>query len=339
MKQQRLGSADFTISPIGLGTWAIAGPGWEFGWGAQDDAESLAALEYAIDRGVNWIDTAAVYGLGHAEELIGQLLQRVPPSRRPLVFTKGSLIWNQATGKISHSLAPASLQQEVDDSLRRLRIDTIDLYQIHWPAFPPDGPDDGIEAALSVLAKAREQGKIRAIGVSNFDVAQLKRARAITDIASLQPPYSALMREVEKDILPFCEQAGIGVIAYSTLQSGLLTGAMTRERIAGLAEDDWRKTRSPDFQDPRLTKNLALVDTFRRIGEQHGMTPAAVAIAWVLRQTAVTGAIVGARRPAQVDELLCAATLRLSPREEAEIAPMLPAGIGTNVPNAQPDMA
>lgn len=332
MQHRKLGSADFTISPIGLGTWAIAGAGWEFGWGAQDDEESLSALEYAVERGVNWIDTAAVYGLGHAEEIVGRLLRRVPASRRPLVFTKGSLVWDPISRQISHSLAPDSLLREIDESLRRLRTETIDLYQIHWPAFPADGPDDGIEAALSVLEKARQQGKIRAIGVSNFNVAQLKRAQAVTEIASLQPPYSALMREVESDILPFCEQTGVGVIAYSTLQSGLLSGAMTRERIARLPDDDWRKTRSPDFREPRLTQNLALVETFRRIGYRHGLTPAAVAIAWVLRQPAISGAIVGARRPAQVDGLLGAAGYRLSEDELAEIAPFLPEGMGTNVP-------
>lgn len=335
MQRKSLGNADFSISPIGLGTWAIAGPGWEYGWGAQDDAESLAALEHALERGVNWIDTAAVYGLGHAEEIVGRLLHRVPSSRRPLVFTKGSLVWDRTTKQITHSLAPNSLAHEIEDSLRRLQVETIDLYQLHWPAFPPGGPDEGIEAALSALAKAREQGKIRAIGVSNFNVVQLKRALAITDIASLQPPYSALMREVEKDILPFCEQSEIGVIAYSTLQSGLLTGAMTRERIAGLPVDDWRKTRSPDFQEPRLTENLALVEAFRRIGEGHGLTPAAVAIAWVLRQSAVTGAIVGARRPAQVDGLIGAANFRLSAEELAEVTRLLPEGMGTNVPETR----
>lgn len=332
MKQKKLGTADFTISPIGLGTWAIAGSGWEFGWGTQDDEESLAALEYAVERGVNWIDTAAVYGLGHAEEIVGKLLRRVPASRRPLVFTKGSLTWDPADGKISHSLEPDSLLREIEESLLRLQTETIDLYQIHWPSFPAGGPDEGIEAAISVLEKARQQGKIRAIGVSNFNVSQLKRAQSVTDIASLQPPYSALMREVESDILPFCEQTGIGVIAYSTLQSGLLTGSMTRERIAHLPDDDWRKTRSPDFQEPRLTSNLALVETFRRIGQRHGVTPAEVAIAWVLRKPAVTGAIVGARRPAQIDGLSGAANFRLNSDELAEIEPLLPDGMGTNVP-------
>lgn len=334
MQQRRLGNTHLSISPIGLGTWAIAGPGWEFGWGAQDDNESLSALEYAVERGVNWIDTAAVYGLGHAEEIVGQLLQRVPASRRPLVFTKGSLVWDPATKNISHTLAPTSLAGEIEDSLRRLQVETIDLYQIHWPAFPAGGPDEGIEAALYALAKARDQGKIRAIGVSNFDVAQLKRAQSVTEIACLQPPYSALMRDVEEDVLPFCEQAGIGVIAYSTLQSGLLTGAMTRTRIAQLPDDDWRKTRSADYQEPRLSRNLALVEVMRQIGQRHGLTPAAVAIAWVLRQSSVTGAIVGARRPAQVDGLLGAADFTLSPDELAEIAPFLPDGMGVNVPQA-----
>ena len=334
MHQQKLGNADFKISPVGLGTWAIAGSGWEFGWGAQDDAESLATLEYAVERGVNWIDTAAVYGLGHAEEIVGRLLQSVPPSRRPLVFTKGSLVWDPASRQISHSLAPDSLAKEIDQSLRRLQVETIDLYQIHWPAFPAGGPDEGIETAISVLAKARKQGKIRAIGVSNFDVTQLKRAQAVTEIAALQPPYSALMREVESEILPFCEQTGTGVIAYSTLQSGLLSGAMTRERITNLPDDDWRKNRSPDFQEPRLTRNLTLVEIFRRIGQRHGLTPAAVAIAWVLRKPVVSGAIVGARHPAQVDALLAAAEFRLNKDELAEIAPFLPEGMATNVPEA-----
>jgi aryl-alcohol dehydrogenase-like predicted oxidoreductase len=332
MQKNRLGSSDLRISPIGLGTWAIAGTGWEYSWGAQDDEDSLGALEYAVERGVNWIDTAAVYGLGHAEQLVGQLLRRVPASRRPLVFTKGSLVWDPVTRAISHSLAPQSLLAEVDASLRRLQVETIDLYQIHWPAFPADGSSEGIERALSALATAREQGKIRAIGVSNFDVAQLERARAVTEIVSLQPPYSALMRDIEDDVLPFCEQAAMGVLAYSTLQSGLLSGSMTRERIAQLPDDDWRKARSADFQEPRLSANLALVEVLAGIGERHGVSAAAVAIAWVLRKPVVTGAIVGARRPAQVDGLVAGSQLRLSAEEIDEIQPFLPSGMGTNVP-------
>jgi aryl-alcohol dehydrogenase-like predicted oxidoreductase len=333
MQKNRLGTSDLHISLIGMGTWAIAGQGWEYSWGAQDDGDSLAALEYAVERGVNWIDTAAVYGLGHAETVTGKLLRQVPASRRPLVFTKGSLIWDRATREISHSLAPQSLITEIEDSLRRLQVDVIDLYQIHWPAFPADGNSEGIEDALATLAKAKAQGKIRAIGVSNFDVAQLGRAQAVTDVASLQPPYSALMREIEEQILPYCAESKIGVIAYSTLQSGLLTGSMTRERIANLPEDDWRKSRSADFQEPRLSKNLALVDVMANIGARHGVSAAAVAIAWVLRAPVVTGAIVGARHPDQVDGLIDATRIRLSSNELEEIRPYLPQGMGTNVPS------
>ncbi|MBD9462926.1 aldo/keto reductase [Pseudomonas sp. Pdm06] len=334
MQKNRLGSSDLLISPIGLGTWAIAGTGWEYSWGAQDDEDSLGALEYAVECGVNWIDTAAVYGLGHAEQLVGQLLRRLPASQRPLVFTKGSLVWDPVTKAISHSLAPRSLLAEVEASLRRLQVETIDLYQIHWPAFPADGSSEGLEKALSALATAREQGKIRAIGVSNFDVAQLKRAQAVTEIVSLQPPYSALMRDIEQDVLPFCEQAGMGVLAYSTLQSGLLSGSMTRERIAQLPDDDWRKARSADFQEPRLSANLALVEVLAGIGERHGVSAAAVAIAWVLRKPVVTGAIVGARRRGQVDGLIAGAQLCLSAEEIEEIRPFLPVGMGTNVPGS-----
>ncbi|MFF7710282.1 aldo/keto reductase [Pseudomonas sp. NPDC007930] len=332
MQTSRLGQSELFISPVGMGTWAIAGQGWEYSWGAQDDRESLAALEAAVEQGVNWIDTAAVYGLGHAETLTGQLLQQVPASRRPMVFSKGSLVWDANSGQISHSLAPASLLAEVEASLRRLRVEAIDLYQIHWPAFPATGPSDGIEAAVAALATAKQQGKIREIGVSNFDVAQLKRAQAVAPIASLQPPYSALMRDAEQALLPFCEAAGVGVIAYSTLQSGLLSGSMTRERIANLPDDDWRKTRSADFQEPRLAPNLALVEVMAGIGRAHGVSAAAVAIAWVLRAPWVTGAIVGARRPAQVGALLAAAQLVLSAAELGEISRYLPAGMGTNVP-------
>src|SRR5579862_3194394 len=291
MKLRRLGSSDLMISTLGLGTWAIAGPGWEFAWGPQDDGTSIRTLEYAVERGTNWIDTAAVYGLGHAEEIVGKALRRIPASRRPFVFTKGSLVWDQNTRRVSHSLEPASLAREVEASLTRLRIDVIDLYQIHWPAWTSGEPDEGIEEALGMLARLRDAGKIRAIGVSNFDVPQLKRALTVTPIASLQPPYSALMRNIEKDILPFCQHSNIGVIPYSVLQSGLLSGRMTPERIASLPADDWRKARSPNFREPQLSRNLALVEAFRRIGHRHGVTAAAAAIAWTLRQPVVTGVI------------------------------------------------
>ncbi|KAG0163326.1 hypothetical protein DFQ28_011714 [Apophysomyces sp. BC1034] len=322
MKTTRLSTSDLYISPIGLGTWAIGGPSWAFGWGAQCDTESQATLERAIEHGVNWIDTAAVYGLGHAEETLGKFLRRVPIARRPLVFTKGSLTWD-ADQRIYHSLDPASLTREVENSLRRLGIEAIDLYQIHWPAFPCRGPDHGIEAALSTLDQLRNAGKIREIGVCNFDVAQLKRARSIVNITALQSPYSILTRDIETDTLAFCKQADISILSYSTLQSGLLTGAMTRERAASLPHDDWR-SHSPDFQEPKLTRHLLLVDVLRQIGQRHGLPPCAVAIGWALRQPAVTGVIAGARHPSQIDDWLGATRLRLSENELAEIARLLP---------------
>ncbi len=317
MEKKRLGSSDFFISPIGIGTWAMGGSNGGLGWSAQSDADSLSTLERVIEHGVNWIDTAPLYGLGHAEEIVGKFLRHIPVSRRPLVFTKGGFVWD-AERHISHSLDPTSIAREVEDSLRRLKIDVIDLYQIHYPA-----PDDGIEAALHILNNLHKEGKIRAIGVCNFDVQQLERAQSVAAITSLQPPYSALRREIEMHILPFCEQAKIGVIAYSTLKSGLLSGSMTRERVASLPNDDWR-TQNRSFQEPTLTKSLLLVEKFRQIGERHAVSPAVVAIAWALRKPTITGAIVGARRPDQVDKMLAAASFRLSDDELDEIVPLLP---------------
>ena len=319
MLRRNLGASGLAISPIGIGTWAIGGAGWEFGWGAQDDTDSLAALERAVDLGVNWLDTAAVYGLGHAEEIVGLLVRQIPPSRRPMIFTKGSLIWD-AGRRVSHSLNPQSLALEVDASLRRLNVDTIDLYQIHWPAFPPCGPDDGIEDALDQLGRLKQAGKLRAIGVSNFNVQQLERARAVIEISSLQPPYSILKRGVESEVIPYCKRTGIGLITYSTLQSGLLTGVMTKERISQLSDDDWRKTRSADFQEPRLTQNLSMVDRLRKIGERHGVGVAVVAIAWVLRKPCITGAIIGVRRPSHVDGIIAASEFRLTDDEIEELS-------------------
>jgi aryl-alcohol dehydrogenase-like predicted oxidoreductase len=334
MKTKSLGASDLTISSVGLGTWAIAGTGWEYAWGPQDDDESIAAIHRAVEQGINWIDTAAVYGLGHAEEVVGAAIAQLPSSRRPYVFTKGSLGWD-AKGSITHSLSPESLRREVEASLRRLRIDVIDLYQIHWPAFPPGQPAEGIELAIGALADLQREGKIRHLGVSNFDVEQLKRAQAIAVIASQQPPYSMLMRGIEAEILPYCRTARIGVIAYSPLQSGLLAGMMTRERIAALPDDDWRKSRSEDFREPRLTAILALVDLLSSIGARHERSAAEVAIAWVLRHPAVTGAIVGARRPSQIDGVIGAASFELDETEIADIAARLPQGDGVNVPRTK----
>jgi aryl-alcohol dehydrogenase-like predicted oxidoreductase len=301
-----LGNSDLHLTPIGYGAWAIGGGNWEFGWGSQDEGEAIAAIERALDSGLNWIDTAAVYGLGHSEEVVGKALKG--RAKKPLVFTKCSMRWDE-NRQIYRSLKAASLQEEVEASLRRLGVDTIDLYQIHWP-----NPEGEIEEGWEALAKFKEQGKVRYIGVSNFSVAQMKRIQAIAPITSLQPSYSLLNRNVEAEILPFCQANHIGVINYSPMVSGLLTGKMTADRIRNLPEDDWRK-RSANFQSPKLERNLALVELLRQIGQQHGVEPGVVAIAWTLRQPAITAAIVGARRPDQVDGVLPAATFRLSESE------------------------
>jgi len=310
MKTKQLGDSDLFITPIGFGAWAIGGGGWEFAWGAQDDIDSLGAIHEALNDGVNWIDTAAVYGLGHSEEVVARALQGM--SNRPYVFTKCSMVWDERR-EIGHSLKADSIRRECEASLRRLRVDAIDLYQVHWP-----DPDEDIEEGWAALAALKQEGKVRHIGVSNFSVAQMKRAQAIAPITSLQPRYSLLHREIEAEILPFCARENIGVIAYSPMASGLLAGAMTRERVVGLPADDWRK-RHPDFQEPQLHRNLMLVRLLRTIGKRRGYTPAEVAVAWVLHNHAVTGAIVGARRPGQVRGVVEAAKFHLSPHELAEI--------------------
>jgi aryl-alcohol dehydrogenase-like predicted oxidoreductase len=310
MHAKQLGDSDLYITPIGFGAWAIGGGDWEFAWGPQDDVESVAAIRQALDAGVNWIDTAAVYGLGHSEEVVARALEGM--NNRPYVFTKCSMVWDEHR-QISRSLRADSIRRECEASLRRLRVETIDLYQVHWP-----DPDPDIEEGWATLAVLKKEGKVRHIGVSNFDVAQMKRAQAIAPITSLQPRYSLIHREVEAEVLPFAARENIGVIVYSPMASGLLTGAMTAERIARLPGDDWRK-RHPDFQKPLLSRNLRLVRLLQAIGRLHGRTPAEVAVAWVLQNPAVTGAIVGARRPGQVRGVAGAAEFRLSPRELAEV--------------------
>jgi len=305
-----LGNSDLHLTPIGYGAWAIGGGNWEFGWGAQDDNESVRTIERALDAGINWIDTAAVYGLGHSEEVVGKALKSSP--HKPYVFTKCSMRWG-ADRKIYRSLKRESLEEEIGNSLRRLGVDSIDLYQIHWPM-----PEDEIEEGWETLAKFQEQGKVRYIGVSNFSVAQMKRVQKIAPITSVQPPYSMLRRDIEKEILPFCLENNIGVINYSPMLSGLLTGKMTAERVRALPEDDWRR-RNPSFQSPRLERNLALVEVLREIGQKHGVEPGVVAIAWTLRHPAITAAIVGARRPDQIDGVIPAATFRLNDEEAARI--------------------
>ena len=314
-----LGNSTLQLTPIGLGAWAIGGE-WRFGWGPQDDASSVATICRAIEHGLNWIDTAAIYGLGHSEEVVGRALQGVPRADRPYVFTKCSLVWDDS-GNTWHSLDPQSIRREVEGSLRRLQTDRIDLYQIHWPVWPasPQGHDPGsIEDAWATLTKLRDEGKVAFIGVSNFDVVQLTRISGIEVPASLQPPYSMLRPEIEQEILPFCLRHNIGVIPYSPMQSGLLTGTMTRERIAALPEGDWRKS-GRFFQEPMLSRAMAIVERLRPIADKHGRTPGEIAIAWTLRHPAITATIVGARNPQQLDQLMGAATFRLSAEEIAEL--------------------
>jgi aryl-alcohol dehydrogenase-like predicted oxidoreductase len=314
MKTRQFGNTDMHITPIGFGSWAVGGGGYQFGWGPQDDEQSIAAINHALDLGINWIDTAAVYGLGHAEEVVARALEG--RSERPNIFTKCERVWNER-GEITGNLKAQSIQRECENSLRRLQTDVIDLYQIHWP-----GPDPEIEEGWATMADLKKEGKVRYIGVSNFTVSQMRRAMAIAPISSLQPPFSLIEPDIRKDILPFCEKHNIGVIVYSPMASGLLTGSMSRERIANLPEDDWRR-RNPQFHEPRLSRNLEMVEKLNEIAFMHNITPGAVAIAWTLRHQGVTGAIVGARRPEQVDGIIPAAEFRLTDSEAAELEEFL----------------
>lgn len=302
MQTKPLGNSDLQITPIGFGAWAIGGGGWAFGWGAQDDHDSIEAIQRSLDLGVNWIDTAAIYGLGHSEEVVAKALKG--RTYRPYIFTKCSMIWNDK-GEIGRSLKNNSIRQEIEASLRRLEVETIDLYQIHWP-----NPEPEIEEGWSALAQLKDEGKIRYIGVSNFSVEQLQRAQAIAPVTSLQPPYSLVNRKVESEILPFCQEHNIGVIVYSPMQSGLLTGAMNPERVANLPDNDWRK-QSTEFQEPRLSRNLKLVEVLRQIGQDYERSPGEVAIAWTLNNPAVTAAIVGGRNGKQVEGIIRAGEFRL----------------------------
>lgn len=306
MQTKQLGNSDLHITPIGYGAWAIGGGNWEFGWGPQEDEESMAAIHRALDLGINWIDTAAIYGLGHSEEVVAKVLKE--RSDRPYVFTKCSMIWNDK-GEISRSLKADSLRQELEASLRRLQVDVIDLYQIHWP-----NPAEDIEEGWTTLAQFQQEGKVRYIGVSNFNVEQMRRAEAIAPITSLQPPYSLVKPAVEQEILPFCQAHQLGVIVYAPMQSGLLTGAMTPERVASMPDNDWRK-RNSEFQEPRLSRNLKLVELLRQVGQPYGRSPGEVAIAWTLRHPAVTAAIVGGRNAKQVEGTIGAADFRLNESE------------------------
>ena len=311
MKTRRLGNSDLDITLIGLGAWAIGGD-WQFGWGSQEDSDSIAAIHRALELGINWIDTAAVYGLGHSEEVVAKALAQWS-GQQPHVFTKCGMIWNDAR-QVDYSLKGQSIRQECENSLRRLAIDVIDLYQIHWPA--DDLPET--EEGWSELAKLQQEGKVRWIGASNFSLEELRRAQAIAPITSLQPPYSLIRREIETDILPWCKEQNVGVIVYSPMASGLLSGAMTRKRAAALPPNDWR-SRNPEFQEPKLSKNLQLAERLDTVGQQHGRNAGEVAIAWVLQHPAVTGAIVGARNAKQVEGIIGAAEIELSPQEAGSL--------------------
>jgi len=302
VRTAQLGSTGMEITRIGFGAWAIGGGDWEFGWGDQEDEESVAAIHRALELGVNWIDTAAAYGFGHSEEVVGRALRET--SERPWVFTKCSLL-EGPDRTVVHSLERDSVMREAEASLERLGVDAIDLYQIHWP-----DPDPDIEEGWAALAELREQGMVRHIGVSNFDVEQLRRVQQIAPVETLQPPYSLVEREAEEELLPFAEREGIGVIVYSPMGSGLLTGRMTRERIENMPDNDWRKS-DPSFQEPELSRHLELVDRLSAVAESHGTTPGAAAVAWTLQNPAVDGAIVGFRRPDQVDPILAGADLEL----------------------------
>jgi aryl-alcohol dehydrogenase-like predicted oxidoreductase len=310
LKTTELGQTGLEITRVGFGAWAIGGGGWEFGWGPQDDEESIAAIRRAVEQGVNWIDTAAAYGFGRSEQIVGRALDGL--TRRPYVFTKCSLV-EGPNRTVAHSLKRDSILREAEASLTRLGIDAIDVYQIHWPI-----PEQDIEQGWAALAELKDQGLVRHIGVSNFDVEQLQRIQQIAPVETLQPQYSLIERDVEREILPFTEQAGIGVIVYSPMGSGMLSGGMTRERVENLADDDWRK-HDPRFNEPQLSHNLDLVRRLQTVADTYETTPGAIAVAWTLRNVAVDGAIVGFRRPDQVDPILPAANLELTDQDVAEI--------------------
>ncbi|HEY7352533.1 MAG TPA: aldo/keto reductase [Terriglobales bacterium] len=315
MKTRLLGNSDMQISVLGIGAWAIGGGGWVGSMGPQNEADSVPAIQAALDRGMNWIDTAALYGLGHSEQVVAEAIKGRNP--RPYVFTKCERVWDDKRN-VGASLKADSIRRECEASLRRLKLDIIDLYQIHWPE-----PDEDIEEGWTEMARLKDEGKVRYIGVSNFSIAQMKRAQRIASITSLQPPYSLVTRQIEKDILPYAENNNIGVIVYSPMSAGLLTGSMTRERVANFAAEDWRR-RLPNFQEPLLSQNLQLVEHLRRIGQRHGRSPGEVAIAWTLNHPAVTGSIVGFRSPKQVEGIIGAAEFCLSQDELEQIEQALP---------------
>ena len=320
LPKRPLGKSGLEITTVGFGAWAAGGGGWAFGWGPQDDAASVAAIRHAVARGVNWIDTAAVYGLGHSEEVVGRALREIPAAERPLVFTKCGLHWDEADRmkQAKRILSPDSIPRECEASLRRLGVERLDLFQFHWP----DESGIPVEESWGALVKLVEQGKVRAAGVSNFGVPLLERCEAVRHVDSLQPPFSAIRRGVAAAEIPWCAAHGTGVIVYSPMQSGLLTDAFSEERMQALAADDWRR-RAPECQPPKLQRNLALRDALRPIAQTRGVAVGALAVAWTLAWPGVSGAIVGARSPEQVDGWIAAADLRLEPAELDAIAAAL----------------
>ena len=334
MQKRQLGTSDLAITPIGFGAWAIGGGGWMFGWGPQDDADSLATMRHALELGINWIDTAAVYGLGHSEEVVGRLLRELPPGKRPLIFTKCGLVWDEhdPLAPPRQVLTPDSIRRECEASLRRLGVERIDLYQFHWP----DETGTAVEDSWAAMAQLIDEGKVRAAGVSNFDVTLLNRCEAIRHVDSLQPPFSLINRAAAVREIPWCASHHTGVICYSPMQSGLLTDTFTAERVSSLAEDDWRR-RAPEFQQPHLGRNLAVRDALRPIAHRHGTSVSSIAIAWSLAWPGVTGAIVGARTPKQVDGWIGAASITLTQADLDEIASAIrrtKAGAGPVQPRA-----
>ena len=315
MKTRKLGWTDLSLTTVGLGTWAIGGGDWAFGWGPQDDEESIAAIIRACEKGINWLDTAPAYGLGHSEEIVGKALKKL--TKRPIVATKCGIEWDENRKSI-HDLKGATIKREVEASLKRLGIDVIDLYQIHWPH-----PDSELEPAWQSISNMVKEGKIRYAGVCNCSIEQLKRIQPIHPVASLQPPYSMIERGAEDSgLLDYCRQNNIGVVVYSPMQKGLLTGKFTKQRVQALAKEDHRHN-DPNFQEPRLTANLDLVESLKVLAKKHGRTSAQIAIAWVLRRPEVTAAIVGARRPSQVDETVTAGDKALSSEEIKAIDELL----------------
>ncbi|MDW5266524.1 MULTISPECIES: aldo/keto reductase [Acidobacteriaceae] len=316
MDKKQLGNSDLHLSPIGFGAWAIGGGDWAFSWGPQDDNDSIAAIHKAIDHGINWIDTAAVYGLGHSEEVVGKAIKSA--SRKPYVFTKCAMVWDEKR-EITNSLK--QIRREVEDSLRRLQVEVIDLYQIHWPK-----PDEDLEEGWTVMADLQREGKVRWIGVSNFSVSQMERAAKIAPITSNQPPYSMINRSVEAEILPFCQKNNIGVINYAPMHSGLLTGAMSKERVAAFPADDFRRN-AKNYQEPQLSRNLAIADFLKSIASRHGVSAGVIAIAWTLHHPAITAAIVGGRNAKQVEGVAPAINFRLTEAEFSEINTFLDANL------------